>query len=85
MIGIIGDSGFIGTRLVDRTLKAGEKVRIIDKNKSEKHRQLWTFGDARGVDTLNKTLEGVDSIISLAAEHKDKTVRSCFANLMGMA
>ena len=37
MIGIIGGSGFIGTRLVDRMLKVGEKVKIIDKNKSEKH------------------------------------------------
>lgn len=66
-------------------LKAGEKVKIIDKNKSEKHPELWTFGDVRDVDSLNKALEGVESIINLAAEHKDKTVRSCFANLMGMA
>ncbi|WP_292589167.1 NAD-dependent epimerase/dehydratase family protein [Mesotoga sp. UBA5557] len=71
MIGIIGGSGFIGTRLVDRMLKAGEKVRIIDKNKSEKHPQLWTFGDVRDVDSLTKALGGVDSIINLAAEHKD--------------
>lgn len=71
MIGIIGGSGFIGTRLVDRMLKAGEKVRVIDKNKSEKHPQLWTFGDVRDVDSLTKALEGVDCIINLAAEHKD--------------
>ena len=71
MIGIIGGSGFIGTRLVDRMLKAGEKVKIIDKNKSEKHPELWSFGDVRDVDSLTKALEGVDSIINLAAEHKD--------------
>ena len=71
MIGIIGGSGFIGTRLVDRMLKAGEKIRIIDKNKSEKHPELWTFGDVRDINSLTNALEGVDSIINLAAEHKD--------------
>ena len=71
MIGIIGGSGFIGTRLVNRMLEAGERVKIIDKNKSEKHSQLWTFGDVRDVDSLTKALQGVDSIINLAAEHKD--------------
>lgn len=71
MIGIIGGSGFIGTRLVDRMLKAGEKVKIIDKNKSEKHLELWSFGDVRDVGSLTKALEGVNSIINLAAEHKD--------------
>jgi len=71
MIGIIGGSGFIGTRLVDRMIQAGEKVKIIDKNKSEKHPELWTFGDVRDVGSLAKALENVDSIINLAAEHKD--------------
>ena len=71
MIGIIGGSGFIGTRLVDRMLKAGEKVKIIDKNKSEKHPKLWRFGDVRDIKSLTEALEGVDSIINLAAEYKD--------------
>lgn len=71
MVGIIGGSGFIGTRLVDLFLENGEEVKIIDKNKSEKYPELWEYADVRDIESLRKAMKETNSIINLAAEHKD--------------
>jgi len=70
-IAVIGGSGFIGTRLVERLLAAGHTVKIIDKADSVTYPQLRLAGDVRSVDDLVRTCEGCDVIYNLAAEHKD--------------
>jgi len=70
-IAIIGGSGFIGTRLTKRLLESKQKVKIIDKRKSDFYPELWEFADVRDYDSLVKTLKGCDVIYNLAAEHKD--------------
>ena len=46
-ITIIGGSGFVGTRLVDRLLKSGHTVKIADKRMSHKYPKLWVRFDIR--------------------------------------
>jgi nucleoside-diphosphate-sugar epimerase len=70
-IAVIGGSGFIGTRLVERLLASGHSVRIVDKAQSKTYPQLYVAGDVRSVDDLLKACEGCDVIYNLAAEHKD--------------
>jgi nucleoside-diphosphate-sugar epimerase len=70
-IAIIGGSGFIGTRLVERLLASGHTVKIVDKIQSESYPQLYVAGDVRSVDDLETACEGCDVIYNLAAEHKD--------------
>lgn len=70
-IAIIGGSGFIGTRLTKRLLESKQKVKIIDKRKSDFYPELWEFADVRDYDSLVKTLKGCDIVFNLAAEHKD--------------
>lgn len=71
MIGIIGGSGFIGTRLVKRLLIENRKIKIIDKNPSKEYNDLWVYADVRNIDTLYQTLRGCKIIYNLAAEHGD--------------
>lgn len=70
-IAIIGGSGFIGTRLTRRLLKAGHEVVIIDKAQSVEFGKLWRYGDVRFVETLVPPLKGCEVIYNLAAEHSD--------------
>ena len=73
-VAVIGGSGFIGTRLVDRLVARGVPVRIVDKQPSAFHPALGAIADVRDVNTLRKTLVGADAIVNLAAEHKDNVV-----------
>jgi len=70
-IAIIGGSGFVGTRLTTRLLASGYTVKIVDKNKSKKYPHLYEYADVRKIETLEKTLIGSDTVINLAAEHRD--------------
>jgi nucleoside-diphosphate-sugar epimerase len=70
-ITIIGGSGFLGTRLTKRLIAVGHNVKIADKNDSKKYPYLHVLTDVRETDTLEKTFEGSDIIINLAAEHRD--------------
>lgn len=69
-INVIGGSGFIGSRLVNRLIKH-HKVRIIDKQTSPFYPDLVTIADVRDPEKLSKALEKKSAIINLAAEHKD--------------
>lgn len=71
-IAVIGGSGFIGTRLVSRLVKAGREVVIIDKEQSRAFPHLWVYGDVREIDTLSTVLQGCDVLYNLAAEHSDR-------------
>jgi nucleoside-diphosphate-sugar epimerase len=70
-IAVIGGSGFIGTRLVERLLASGHEVKIVDKADSKTYPQLRVAGDVRSVEDLVSSCEGCDVIYNLAAEHKD--------------
>lgn len=73
MILITGDSGFIGRFLASSLLKRGYKVMGIDlvpKNSSTPN-YPQSVGDIRDRGLATHAAVGVDSIIHLAAEHKD--------------
>jgi len=68
---VIGGSGFIGTRLCRILLDRGLEVRIFDRAATPEHRELTTVGDVRNGAELMAACVGVDSIVHLAAEHRD--------------
>lgn len=70
-ISIIGGSGFLGTRLTERLLKSGHRIKIIDKRESRKYPELWQYADVRDIAALMRTLGGTEVVINLAAEHRD--------------
>lgn len=70
-IAIIGGSGFIGTRLVDRLLHAGHEVRIADVAPSAAHPQLLVECDVRDPASVTEALRGCDVAYNLAAKHRD--------------
>ncbi len=71
-ITVIGGSGFIGTELVRQLAGTGRSVRIADTRGSSTFPHLWTFADVRDTASLRAALNGSDTVINLAAEHKDR-------------
>ena len=69
-IAFIGASGFVGTRLANIT-KADFKLKNIDKQESKFHPEITTIADVRHLDELTQELAGQDSVVLLAAEHRD--------------
>ena len=71
-INVIGGSGFIGTRLVQR-LRGKEQlsVQITDKAPSKAHPDAVTLGDVRSVEQLRTSIANGSVIVNLAAEHRD--------------
>jgi nucleoside-diphosphate-sugar epimerase len=67
---LIGASGFIGTRLASIT-KTDFKLRIIDKQQSKFHPEITILADVRNQEELRRELKGQDSVVLLAAEHRD--------------
>ena len=70
-ITVTGGSGFIGTNLVTDLLKEGHNVTIYDKLKSETYPDLCIVGDVRDKEKLTRSMQGVDTVYHLAAEHRD--------------
>lgn len=70
-IGLIGGSGFIGSSLVNTLLEQQHSVRIIDKQPSPIHPELWVEADVRDPDRLLEACRGCDVLYNLAAEHRD--------------
>ncbi|MGJ8667789.1 MAG: NAD-dependent epimerase/dehydratase family protein [Patiriisocius sp.] len=68
---ILGGSGFIGSRLTGELLKSGHEVVIGDIVKSEKYPELWINCDICDKSQLLSVCAGGDTIINLAAEHRD--------------
>jgi nucleoside-diphosphate-sugar epimerase len=68
---IIGGSGFIGTRLVQRLIAAGHDVRIIDKAASQTFPELTATADVRMIDQLRNAMRPGSIVVNLAAEHRD--------------
>ena len=68
---VTGGSGFIGTNLSTDLLKEGHNVTIYDKQKSETYPDLCIIGDVRDKKKLTASVQGVDAVYHLAAEHRD--------------
>src|SRR3990167_6210586 len=74
---VTGGAGFIGSHLVDRLLKEGRRVRVIDSlivghpRNLEQHQQNNQFelvvGDVADVDFVKRACEGAERIFHLAA------------------
>lgn len=71
-VNVIGGSGFIGTRLMQRLVgnKAVES-KIIDKALSKAFPDLVALSDVRSVEQLRESIVDGSVIINLAAEHRD--------------
>ncbi len=71
-VNIIGGSGFIGTRLIQRLID-NEKflVKNIDKNPSKAFPDFSAIGDVREIDQLRDSIVENSIIVNLAAEHRD--------------
>lgn len=74
---VTGGAGFIGSHTVDRLLKLGYEVRILDNLQKPVHlkgkpdyipkESEFIVGDVRDRDTLHKALKGVDFVFHFAA------------------
>ncbi len=73
---LIGGGGYLGTVLTGRLVESGYNVRILDSFIYGK-KSIQGFknddrieiieGDIRNIETVNKTMNGIDSVIHLAA------------------
>jgi GlcNAc-P-P-Und epimerase len=66
----IGASGFVGTRLID-LCKASFQIENLDKQNSHFFNELTTIGDVRNPADLEQVLQGKETVVLLAAEHRD--------------
>ena len=74
---ITGGAGFIGSHLADELLRGGRRVRVLDSLVEQVHeggrpeyldREAdLVVGDVRDADALAKALDGVDTVVHLAA------------------
>ena len=70
-VAVIGGSGFIGTRLCQALQEAGVAFRIVDKRMSKTFPDKTTIADVTKLDSLFAALNGCETVINLAAEHRD--------------
>ena len=69
---VIGGSGFIGTRLIQRLKnKKSDDIKIIDKAPSKGFPDLVRLIDVRSIEQLREAISDESLIINLAAEHRD--------------
>lgn len=66
----IGASGFVGTRLIEAA-KADFSIKNLDKNQSHFYADITEIGDVRNQKDLDTALSGYDTVVLLAAEHRD--------------
>ncbi len=73
---LIGGGGYLGTVLAGRLIDSGYNVRILDsfiygkkpvQSLKDDYRVEIIEGDIRNLETVNKTMSGIDSVIHLAA------------------
>ncbi|MDU4662967.1 MAG: NAD-dependent epimerase/dehydratase family protein, partial [Enterobacter hormaechei] len=66
----IGASGFVGTRLIEITRNEFD-VTNFDKQQSHFYPDITVSGDVRNQEQLDKALTGFETVVLLAAEHRD--------------
>jgi dTDP-L-rhamnose 4-epimerase len=75
---VTGGAGFIGSHLVDELLRAGHEVRVLDSlveqvHGGSQHPEYLSgdaeliAGDVRNAEVVRGALEGIDSVVHLAA------------------
>jgi nucleoside-diphosphate-sugar epimerase len=69
---VTGATGRVGSRLVPRLLQQGEMVRALVRERKrgkplEEHGAELVMGDLRDAETLDRSLDGVDAVVHLAA------------------
>lgn len=73
---VTGGAGYIGSVVVRLLLGAGHKVRVLDSLMYGGHALLGLYhddnfdfirGDIRSADVVNRSLEGIDAVVHLAA------------------
>ena len=67
---VLGGSGFVGTRLIS-LLKGSYQVVNIDLVESDIHSDCTLIGDVRDSSSFEDSVAGSDTIVLLAAEHRD--------------
>lgn len=66
---IIGGSGFVGSRLIS---ELNQKFSLnFDKNPSPFYKDITIIGNILDSSSLMNSLEGIDTVVLLAAEHRD--------------
>ena len=70
-IGVIGGSGFIGTRLCARLAAHGQGFENLDKAQSASFPDHTVIADVRDPESLERMAPDCRSIVNLAAEHRD--------------
>lgn len=69
---LIGASGFVGTRLLETAI-ADFNIKNLDKQQSHFYPEITQIGDVRDQQALDQALVGFDTVVLLAAEHRDDT------------
>jgi nucleoside-diphosphate-sugar epimerase len=67
---LIGASGFVGTRLIE-ILKKDFRMTNFDKQQSQLFPEITTIGDIRNKDDIKRAIANKDTLVLLAAEHRD--------------
>ena len=67
---VIGGSGFIGSRLIPE-LQSNYDVINLDKAESSSFGHITHIMDVRNPDSFSNQLQGADTVVLLAAEHRD--------------
>lgn len=68
---LMGGAGFIGTRLGGLLRERGLPFLIADICESVAFPEVWRRCDVRELDSLREVVTGAETIINLAAEHRD--------------
>lgn len=73
MICVLGGTGYVGTRLVNRLANEGYRIRVLTRHR-ERHRELLVLsevelvdGNIHDLDVLRRYFSGCDAVINLAA------------------
>ncbi len=66
----VGASGFVGTRLIE-LVKGDFHLKNVDKQQSHFFPELTVLGDVRDLNSMETELTGFDTVVLLAAEHRD--------------
>ena len=92
---VTGGAGFIGSHIVDRLVKDGNEVIVIDNESAECNNEFYHNDKAKyykydieDYDLIEPLFKGVDYVFHLAAESRiqptlDRPVKACMTNIVG--